>query len=330
MPEELPRPETMCLMRITVISADVSGPRFARGLLDHLDRSPDLAGSEVTVIASTGDDISLWGLRLSPHLDDLVDALGTAKGGPEDSSVVADELAHLGLEPQWYPVTDRDMAAHLARTAWLSRGESLSEVTARIAERRGLTARGVRVLPMSDVPVETHAVLDGDEDQRAVHVQQWRRELDSPAATRFVVAGMDRATPAPGVLDAIRGADVVLLPPADPVLGLGIVLGVPGVRDAVRGTSAPVVGVSPVSAASPAPETLAASLATVGVEPTATGVAGLYRDVLDGWLVDPTDAGARSAGGRLTVTAHPTSLDTAGASDVAASALALAASLHSA
>lgn len=317
-------------MRITVISGGETSAPFARGLLDHLDRSPDLSGSEVTVIGSTGDDISLWGLRLSPHLDALVDALGTAKGATADSSVVADEIADLGLEPQWYPVTDRDMAGHLARTAWLSRGETLSEVTARLAERRGLTARGVRVLPMSDVPVETHAVLDGDEDQRAVHVQQWRHELGSPTATRFVVAGMDRATPAPGVLDAIRGADVVLLPPADPVLGLGVVLGVPGVRDAVRGTSAPVVGVSPVSTASPASEALAASLATIEVQPTAAGIAGLYRDVLDGWVVDPSDAGARSPGARLTVSAHPTSLDTAAPADVAASALTLAGSLRSA
>ncbi len=323
-------PETMCLMRITVISGGEAGARFARGLLDHLDRSPDLSGSEVTVIGSTGDDISLWGLRLSPHLDALVDLLGTAKGVPEDSSVVAGELDDLGLEPRWYPVTDRAMAMHLARTAWLSRGETLSEVTARLAERRGLGARGVRILPMSDVPVETHAVLDGDEDQRAVHVQQWRHELGSPTATRFVVAGMDRATAAPGVLDAVRGADVVLLPPADPVLGLGIVLGVPGVRDAVRGTSAPVVGISPVSSASPASPALAASLATVGVEPTATGVAGLYRDVLDGWVVDPSDAGTRASGGRLTITAHPSSLDGAEDTDVAASALTLAASLRSA
>lgn len=330
MPKAIRGPATMSLMRITVISGSETDACFARGLLDHLDRSPDLAGSEVTVIASTGDDISLWGLRLCPHLDGLVDALGTAKGAPEDSSVVAGELADLGLEAQWYPVTDRSLATHLARTAWLSRGEPLSEVTARLAEGRGLASRGVRILPMSDVPVETHAVLDGAEDQRAVHVQQWRRELGSPTATRFVVAGMDRATPAPGVLDAIRGADVVLLPPSDPVLGLGIVLGVPGVRDAVRGTSAPVVGVSPVAATAPAPESLTASLATVGVTPTAAGVAGLYRDVLDGWLVDPADAGTRVTGGRPTVTAHSGPVDAADLSDVAASVLALANSLRSA
>ena len=325
----------MGAMRITVISGGEPGARFTRGLLEHRDRTPELAGTTVTVIASTGDDISLWGLRLCPDIDRLVEALAVTTGSGDPVTDTADAprtvaavLADLGLEPQWLPVTNAELATHVARTAWLSRGETLSEVTARLAERRGLTDRAVRILPMSDVPVETHAVLDGDEDQRAVHVQQWRHELGSPEATRFVVAGMDRATPAPEVLDAIRGADVVLLPPSDPVLGLGIVLGVPGVRDAVRGTSAPVVGVSPVAADTPAPEALAASLATVDVEATAGAVAGLYRDVLDGWLVDPADAGTRATGGRWQVTAHSAPFASADPADVAASALALATSLR--
>lgn len=314
-------------MRITVISGGEAGARFARGLLDHIDRSPTLADSEVTVVANTGDDISLWGLRLCPDLDALVDALGPTAGAPErDSHVVGEELDELGLEPRWYPVTDRQMATHVARTAWLGRGDSLTEVTARLVERRGLDGRGVRVLPMSDVPVETHAVLDGPEGERAVHVQQWRHELGRPVATRFVVAGLDRATAAPDVLDAIRGADAVLLPPSDPVLALGIVLGVPGVRDALRGTSAPVVGVSPVASTAPVPEALSASLATVGVDGSAAGVAGLFRDLLDGWVVDPADATDAVPGSRWSVRAHTGPLDVP--AEVAATALDLAASLR--
>ncbi|MGO1165315.1 MAG: 2-phospho-L-lactate transferase CofD family protein [Janibacter sp.] len=312
-------------MRITVISGDDTGAHFTRGLLEHLDDSPDLAGSEVSIIAGTGDDISLWGLRLCPGLDTLVDTLGEAKGGAAGSTSVAEELAALGLEPQWYPVTDHELATHVARTAWLSRGETLTEVTARLAERRGLSARGVRVLPMSDVPVETHAVLDGPEEQQAVHVQQWRHELGAPAATRFVVAGMDRATPGPDVLDAIRSADVVLLPPSDPVLGVGIVLGVPGVRDALRGTSAPVVGVSPVAGSAPVTPAMTASLATAGIEPTASAVAGLYRDLIDGWLVDEADA---TSGSRWTTRGH-SPFDLTQTRDLAGAALALADSLRS-
>lgn len=313
-------------MRITVISGGEPGARFTRGLLDHLDRSPDLRDSEVTVVANTGDDISLWGLRLCPDLDLLVSTLGADEGSDSRAREGQDEITALGLDPQWYPVTDRELGLHVARTAWLGRGETLSEVTARLAARHELPSRGVRVLPMSDVPVETHAVLDGSEEQRAVHVQQWHHDLGRPAAARFVVAGLDRATAAPEVLDAIRGADLVLLPPSDPVLALGIVLGVAGVRDALRGTSAPVVGVSPVSGRPP--ESLAASLSTVGVEATAGAVAGLYRDLLDGWVVDPADAGQRAAGARWTTVAHPGPLSGAEPVDLAATALELGRSLR--
>lgn len=269
----------MCTMRITVISGGPAGARFVRGLVDDLQASPD--DSEVTVVANTGDDISLWGLRVSPDVDGLLSALGdTAPTGRTD--VVAGELGALGLQPRWYPVTDLEVGTHLARTAWLGAGATPSEVTARLAERRGLPARGVRLLPMSDVPVETHVVLDGPDEQQAVHVQQWRHDLGSPTATRFVVAGMDRAAAAPGVLDALREADLVLLAPADPVLTIGIVLGVPGVRDALRGTSAPIVGITPDLA------DLGPSLAAVGAEATPAGVASLFRDLRVTWL--PADA----------------------------------------
>lgn len=274
----------MSPMRITVISGGPAGARFVRGLVDHLGASPDPA--EVTVVANTGDDISLWGLRVSPDIDGLLSQLGDVEPADETTRV-AQELSALDVHPQWYPVTDREVGTHLARTAWLGQGATPSEVTARLSELRGLPGRGVRILPMSDVPVETHAVLDGPEEQQAVHVQQWRHEMGSPEAVRFVVAGMDRAVAAPGVLDALRGADVVLLPPSDPVLSIGIVLGVPGVRDALRGTSAPIVGITPDL------DDLDVSLAAVGVDPTADGVASLYRDLRVSWLpstATPADA----------------------------------------
>lgn len=300
-------------MRITVISGGPAGAQFVRGLVDHLQESPDPA--EVTVIANTGDDISLWGLRVCPDVDVLLAALGD--DDDSDTDRVARELSALDVHPQWYPVTDREVGTHLARTAWLGMGATSSEVTARLAERRGLPARGVRILPMSDVPVETHAVLDGPEQQQAIHVQQWRHELGSPPAARFIVAGMDRAAAAPGVLDALREADVVLLTPSDPVLSTGIVLGVPGVRDALRGTSAPVVGVSPDL------DDLGPSLTAVGAEPTSAAVAGLYRDVLNGWLAGTSDS--PTPGSRWT-TAHADL--TRPAQQVAADALNLALSLR--
>lgn len=264
-------------MRITVISGGTAGARLVRDLVDHLRDPAD--EHQVTVVANTGDDLSLWGLRVCPDLDELLEELTLAPDG--ESTAVAAGLAALDVHPQWYPVTDRQVATHLARTTWLGQGASLSEVTARLAQQRGLS-RHVRLIPMSDVPVETHAVLDGPEQQQAVHVQQWRHELASPPAARFIAAGLDRATAAPGVLDALREADLVLLAPADPVLTIGIVLSVPGVRDALRGTSAPVVGVTPDLTA------LGPSLAAVGVEPTAAGIGSLYRDLRVTWL--PADA----------------------------------------
>ncbi|CAM4108901.1 2-phospho-L-lactate transferase CofD family protein [Janibacter anophelis] len=298
-------------MRITVISGSPAGARFVRGLVDRLPRAS--VPAELTVIANTGDDLSLWGLRACPDIDGLLAEL--SDDPVSATSAVAGELAALDVHPQWYPVTDGEVATHLARTAWLGQGATLSEVTTRLAERRGLPGRGVRLLPMSDVPVETHAVLDGEHEQQAVHVQQWRHELGAPPATRFVVAGMDRAVAAPGVLDALREADLVLLAP---VLSVGIVLGVPGVRDALRGTSAPVVGVCPDLTF------LAPSLAAVGAEPTSAAVAGLYRDLLDGWLTGTDDAPASGAARwttRQVDLARP-------ADEVAGDALALAESLR--
>ena len=143
-------------------------------------------------------------------------------------------------------------------------------------------------------------VADGDGEgdgaaERAIHFQEWwvRHQASIPAQ-RFVVAGLDRATAAPGVLDAIRSADVVLLPPSNPVVSIGIILGVPGVRDALRGTTAPVVGISPLISGRPIRGHADACLSTIGIDSTAQAVAGLYEDFLDGWLVDPADATTRA------------------------------------
>jgi LPPG:FO 2-phospho-L-lactate transferase len=137
-------------------------------------------------------------------------------------------------------------------------------------------------------------------------------------AERFVVAGLDRATAAPGVLDAIRSADVVLLPPSNPVVSVGIILGVPGIRDAVRGTRAPVVGVSPLVAGRPVRGHADVCLRTIGVDATSAGVAGLYADFLDGWLVDeqdpmPTPRGVRVERRPLLMSSLDAAADLAGA-----------------
>ncbi len=323
-------------MRITALAGGVGGARFIRGLRHHLDTTPGLEDAEVTVVANTGDDITLFGLRVCPDVDTLLYTLGGGVhegqgwGRADESHRLQAELAAYGAQPQWFALGDLDIATHVVRSQWLGQGLTLSEVTARLAGRWGLPDRGIRLLPMTDTPVETHVVVDdGEGGERAIHFQEWwvRHQAALPAR-RFVVAGLDRAAPAPGVLDAIRGADVVLLPPSNPVVSIGIILGVPGVRDALRGTTAPVVGVAPLISGQPVRGHADACLRAIGVESSAGAVAGLYEDFLDGWLVDPADTGTRPTRARLEAFDGPLLMtDVEAAGRIAAHALRLAESV---
>jgi LPPG:FO 2-phospho-L-lactate transferase len=298
--------------------------------------------AELTVVVNTGDDITLYGLRVCPDLDTVMYTLGggiddaQGWGRQDESHVVQAELAAYGAQPQWFGLGDRDFATHIARSQLLGLGLPLSEVTDVLCRRWGLPGLGVRLLPMTDQSVETHVVVDdeaapgpgGAPGRRAIHFQEWwvRHQAALPAH-QIVAVGMERATPAPGVLDSIRDADVVLLPPSNPVVSIGIVLGVPGVRDAVRGTRAPVVGVSPLVAGRPVRGHADACLAAIGVATSSIAVAGLYADFLDGWLVDDADAEARWPG-RLAVRARPLLMsDVDAAAAIAGAALDLAVEL---
>jgi LPPG:FO 2-phospho-L-lactate transferase len=285
-------------MRITALAGGVGGARFLRGLVTHLADSPDpdLRDAAVTVIGNTGDDITLFGLRVCPDLDTLMYTLGggideaQGWGRDDETFVVQGELAAYGAQPQWFGLGDRDFATHIARSQLLTLGMPLSAVTELLCTRWGLADHNVRLLPMTDEPVETHVVVDDDEGRRAVHFQEWWVRMRAAVpAEQIVAAGMDHATAGPGVLEAIREADVVLLPPSNPVVSIGIVLGVPGVREALRGTLAPVVGVSPIVAGRPVRGHADACLTAIGVATTAEAVAGLYADFLGGWLVDDRD-----------------------------------------
>jgi len=153
-----------------------------------------------------------------------------------------EELRGYGVEPTWFNLGDRDVATHLVRTQMLDAGYPLSQVTEALCRRWN---PGVRLLPMSDDRVETHvAIADADSPsgRRVVHFQEYWVRLHAEVPAEAVLAvGQDAATPAPDVLDAIATADLVVLPPSNPVVSVGTILGVPGIRDAVRSTPAPVV-----------------------------------------------------------------------------------------
>ena len=322
-------------MRITALAGGIGGARFLRGLLHHLRTLP--GSHEVSVIGNTADDITLHGLRVCPDLDTVMYTLGggihegQGWGRADERFTVAEEFAAHGEGPDWFTLGDRDIATHVIRTRLLGQGQTLSQVTARLCERWQLPQLGVRLLPMSDDRVETHVEIPDDTQPgglRAVHFQEWWVRLHAAVPARRILAlGMESARPAPGVLEAIGTADVVLLPPSNPVVSIGTILGVPGVRAALRGTRAPVVGVSPIVGGAPVRGMADACLQAIGVPTTAAAVAGLYEDFLGGWLVDTADADSMGST-RPVVRARPllmTDVDATAA--IAADALGLAGEL---
>jgi len=279
-------------MRITVPAGGVGAARFLRGL------KAEAPGAEITVIGNTGDDITLFGLHVSPDLDTVMYTLGggideeQGWGRAGDTRTVLAELAAYGAGPGWFGLGDLDIATHLHRTSLLVAGLPLSAVTAVLCQR---WQPGVRLLPMTDDRVETHVVLAGDERDRTVHFQEWwvRMGAQAPAAG-FVFAGAAEASPAPGVLDAIAEADVILLPPSNPVVSIGTILAVPGIAEAMRAKT--VVGVAPIIGGAPVRGMADKCLAALGVDATAEGVAAHYGpELLDGWLVDEQDKTAADA-----------------------------------
>jgi len=288
-----PSPDAAPPLRIVVPAGGIGAARFLRGLLRAAPQA------EVTVIGNTGDDITLFGLRVCPDLDTVMYTLGggiheeQGWGRADETFTMREELAAYGVGPAWFGLGDRDLATHVVRTQMLGAGYSLSEVTAALCRR---WEPGVRLLPMSDDRVETHVVIEdaeaGPGRRKAVHFQEyWVRLHAEPVAHSIVSVGAEQARPGPGVLEAVAAADLVVLPPSNPVVSIGTILSVPGIREALQGTAAPVVGVSPIVGGAPVRGMADKVLAAIGVETSAAAVALHYgRDLLDGWLVDEADA----------------------------------------
>ena len=289
---------------VVVLSGGVGGARFLQGLLHALGPAAhDAEGRpRVTVVANTADDWWVHGLKVCPDLDTVMYTLGggideeRGWGRREETFHAREELAAYGVEPTWFGLGDRDLATHLVRTQMLEAGYPLSAVTEALCSR---WRPGVRLLPMSDDRVETHVAVDDPDEpsgRRVVHFQEYWVRLRAAVPARAVVAvGLPQSAPAPGVLEAVAEADLVLLPPSNPVVSLGTVLGVPGVREALRSARAPVVGLSPIVGGHHVRGMAEQLLRSIGVEVSPAGVAEHYGartrgGVLDGWLVDETDA----------------------------------------
>jgi LPPG:FO 2-phospho-L-lactate transferase len=284
-------------MRITALSGGIGGARFLRGLREVI--GPD---DEVSVIANTADDIWLFGLKICPDLDTLMYTLGggiddeRGWGRADEGWRAREELAAYAVEPTWFGLGDRDLATHVVRTQMLSAGYPLSAVTEALCRR---WQPGIRLLPMSDDRVETHIVIpDAAEPsgRRAVHFQEYWVGLHAePAVLDVVVVGQSEAAPAPEVVAALAEADLIVLPPSNPIVSVGTILGVPGIGPALRTAPAPVVGVCPVIGGRAVRGMADQLLSGLGIEGTAAGIAEHYGaraagGCLDGWLVADSDA----------------------------------------
>ncbi|MER7545784.1 2-phospho-L-lactate transferase [Actinomadura sp.] len=310
-------------MKIVCLAGGIGGARFLRGLREA---APD---AEITVIGNTGDDITLFGLRVCPDLDTVMYTLGggineeQGWGRKDETFTVKEELAAYGVGPAWFGLGDRDFATHIVRTQMLAAGYRLSAVTEALCDR---WKPGVRLIPMTDDQVETHVVIEDDKGRRAIHFQEWwvRMRASVPALS-IAAVGAEDAKPAPGVLAAVEEADAVLFPPSNPVVSIGTILAVPGIRDAVAAKT--VVGVSPIIGGAPVRGMADACLTAIGVETSAQAVGELYGlGLLDGWLVDEADAAVRIEG--IEVRSRPLLMsDGQATADIARAALDLAVEL---
>jgi len=300
------------MRQITVLSGGHGGAKFIEGLL-HGIAAGTLPGVEpdatVTVVANTADDLWIHGLKVCPDLDTVMYTLGDGLdhergwGRTAETWSVKEDLEAYGVPNTWFGLGDRDIATHLVRTQMLEAGYPLSQVTDALCARWLTPKHGdrVRLLPMTDDRVETHVAISDAESpsgKKVVHFQEyWVRLHASVPAEQLIFVGLDDAAPGPGVLEAITGADLVVVPPSNPVVSVGTILGVPGLREVLRATTAPVVGVSPIIGGAHVRGMAEQMLTAVGAEVSAAGV-GLHYGarsaggVIDGWLVDDVDAAA--------------------------------------
>jgi LPPG:FO 2-phospho-L-lactate transferase len=268
---------------IVVLAGGVGAARFLQGLVQVVPQD------QITVIGNTGDDREFYGLHVSPDLDIVTYTLSGVVdetrgwGIQNDTYNTMSQLTQYGNE-DWFMLGDRDLATHIHRTNLLRQGKTLSEVTDDLRKQFGL---GFRLLPMTDQPMATHILTPIG----LLHFQEYmvkRRCADEVQDVVYV--GAEEARPAPGVLEALKKADTILLAPSNPIVSIGSILAVPGIHDALHEASAMIVAVSPIVAGAPIKGPADKLMSGLGMEVSAVGVARCYRDFLDIMVIDQQDS----------------------------------------
>ena len=275
-------------MKVTALAGGIGAGKFLRGLVRAV--RPE----DVTVIVNTGDDITMHGLHVSPDLDSVTYWLGDVFdrergwGRRDETFRATQELRAFDRDMAWFNLGDLDLATHLFRSNLLAAGATLSDATARVAARFGI---GAGLLPMSDDRVETRVTVVADGEELDLHFQEYwvrRGARDEVKTVRY--DGADLARPAPGVVEAIARADVVMLCPSNPVASIGPILAVPGIRPALASRRDDVVGISGIVSGAPLAGMADKLMPAAGVEVTAAGAAACYDGLLGAWVIDETDA----------------------------------------
>jgi len=274
---------------ITALAGGVGAARFLRGLVEVVPPA------DVTAVVNTGDDVVLHGLHISPDIDTVVYTLAgavnpeTGWGLTGETWAAMDALERYG-GLTWFRLGDRDLATHLFRTQRLADGAPLSQVTVEIARAWGLA---IHLLPMSDDRIETRLDVVGEGEVGFQEYFVQRRHDVVVKAVRY--AGSDVASPAPGVLDAIRSAHRLVVCPSNPILSIDPILAVPGVRDAVAARRDDVVAISPIVAGAALKGPADRLLTELGHEASVVGVARLYAPIAGALVVDEADAASAAA-----------------------------------
>jgi len=274
-------------MKVTVLAGGVGAARFLEGLVQVVPQE------DITVISNVGDDEDFFGLRVSPDIDIVIYTLAGAVDAEKgwglsgETFHALDALKRFGYET-WFNLGDGDLATLAHRTQMLHEGASLSDATRSIADAFGLR---LAILPVTDARVRTIVATEAGEMPFQEYFVK-RRTEDDVIGVRF--EGVEVARPAPGVLEAIVTADVVVVAPSNPVVSIGPLLAVRGVRAALNDTMARVVGISPIVGGKTIKGPADRMMASLGMAPSAAGVARAYADFLEVLVIDEVDAGLAS------------------------------------
>ena len=271
-------------MRVCALAGGVGGAKLSAGLQDAL------APGDLSVVVNTADDFDPWGLRVCPDLDTVMYTLAGVANPETGWGLAGESFASLAMlsgygEDAWFKLGDRDLATHVLRTQKLREGETLTGITGDLS--RALSVPG-RVLPMCDEKVSTMLKTPAG----LLEFQEYfvrRRQRDEVLGVDLV--GIDDARPTDAVLEAVSGADVIVLCPSNPVVSLGPILSVPGMRDALAAAPGPKVAVSPIVGGRALKGPADRMLSSLGHEVSSAGVAALYAGLLDGMVVDRADEG---------------------------------------